>query len=126
MPDITESHSSSSLSIVDQDESVKKILQRQLNGLPTGSTKDSTVLAYAQPLDVALIALSTLSAFIAGALNPLLTVIYGLLVGSFKRHAYDMEDSSRLSSSVSKFTLYYVYLGIAEFILIYVATVGFY
>ncbi|EFE35538.1 ABC multidrug transporter, putative [Trichophyton benhamiae CBS 112371] len=127
MPGITEPHMSRShSSIVDQDESAKSILQRQLNGLPTRSTKDSTVLAYAQPLDIALIALSTLSAIIAGALNPLLTVIYGLLVGSFQRHAYEMEDSSRLSSSVSKFTLYYVYLGIAEFILIYIATVGFY
>ncbi|EGD94906.1 multidrug resistance protein [Trichophyton tonsurans CBS 112818] len=126
MPGIMEPHSSSSHSIVDQDESAKKILQRQLNGLPAGSTKDFTLLAYAQPLDIALIALSTLSAIIAGALNPLLTVIYGLLVGSFQQHAYEMEDSSRLSSSVSKFTLYYVYLGIAEFILIYIATVGFY
>ncbi|EFQ98079.1 leptomycin B resistance protein pmd1 [Nannizzia gypsea CBS 118893] len=118
--------SSSRPSAVDDDESAREVLQRQLNGLPAVQMKNSTVLAYARPLDIALIAISTLSAIIAGALNPLLTVIYGLLVGSFQKHAHGMEESSQLSSSVSKFTLYYVYLGVAEFVLIYIATVGFY
>ncbi|KAF3480612.1 multidrug resistance protein 3 [Arthroderma uncinatum] len=109
-----------------EDELSKNILQRQLDGLPSLSQNSSTVFAYAQPLDVVLITISTISATLAGALNPLLTVIYGLLVGSFQSHAHGTEDSSQLSSDVSKFALYYVYLGIAEFVLIYIATVGFY
>ncbi|KAM5473622.1 putative ABC-type xenobiotic transporter [Microsporum audouinii] len=109
-----------------EDEHARRILLRQLDGLPADSSRNSTVFAYAQPLDVALIVISTLSAVIAGALNPLLTVVYGLLVGTFQKHSYGMENSSQLSSNVSQFTLYYVYLGIAEFVLIYIATVGFY
>lgn len=113
-----------------QDEHARAVLQRQIDGLPSLSTsnkpKSSTVFAYAQPFDVQLIVVSTVAAIIAGALNPLLTVIYGLFVRSFQDHADGSSTSAALSSNVSDFTLYYVYLGIAEFVFIYVATVGFY
>ncbi|OJJ07136.1 hypothetical protein ASPVEDRAFT_141498 [Aspergillus versicolor CBS 583.65] len=116
-----------------QDEHARKVLQRQIDGLPASSpaTNSSsasarTVFAYATPFDVLLIAASTLSAIIAGALNPLLTVIYGLFVRSFQDHADGRDTGAALSSNVSEFTLYYVYLGIAEFVFIYIATVGFY
>ncbi|KAL3477161.1 P-loop containing nucleoside triphosphate hydrolase protein [Aspergillus californicus] len=116
-----------------QDEHARKVLQRQIDGLPasspttnSSSASAKTVFAYATPFDVLLIAASTLSAIIAGALNPLLTVIYGLFVRSFQDHADGRDTGAALSSNVSEFTLYYVYLGIAEFVFIYIATVGFY
>ncbi|PWY71032.1 multidrug resistance protein [Aspergillus heteromorphus CBS 117.55] len=108
------------------NDHTKAILQRQTDGLPASSQAKQTVFAYATPFDILLITLSTLSAILAGALNPLLTVIYGLLVHSFQDHANGTSTTSHLSSSISRFSLYYVYLGIAEFILIYIATVGFY
>lgn len=57
------------------DERVQHILDRQLNGIPkSGKSKNGTVLAYATPVDISLIIISSLAAIIAGALNPLLTV----------------------------------------------------
>lgn len=115
------------------DMRTQQVLQRQLEGLPSTSPfsrNHGTVFAYANSFDIVLIAISTISAIVAGALNPLLTVIYGLLVRSFQNYSNDTTDGSdgsgNFSSSVSQFTLYYVYLGIAEFVFVYIATVGFY
>jgi hypothetical protein len=55
------------------DEQEKTVLDRQLNGFPS-ETDNGTVFAYATPFDVAVIIISCVSAIIAGALNPLLTV----------------------------------------------------
>ncbi|PYH43656.1 multidrug resistance protein [Aspergillus saccharolyticus JOP 1030-1] len=107
-----------------QDDLVQSILQRQLEGLP--SKPKGTVLNYVGRLDLLLLVISIVSATLAGALNPLLTIIYGLVVRSFQRHANGEDDGSKLSSNVSKLALFNVYVGIAEFVLIYVATVGFY
>jgi ATP-binding cassette subfamily B (MDR/TAP) protein 1 len=58
-----------------EDERQQYILDRQLNGIPkSGQPKNGTVLAYATPVDISLIIISSLAAIIAGALNPLLTV----------------------------------------------------
>ncbi|RAL11879.1 ABC transporter ATP-binding protein [Aspergillus homomorphus CBS 101889] len=108
------------------DEGTQSILQHQLDGLPSTSSAKGTVFDYVGRFDMLLIVLSTLSAILAGALNPLLTVIYGLVVRSFQKHANGEDDSSSLSSNVSKLALFNVYLGLAEFVLIYMATVGFY
>ncbi|RAH70194.1 multidrug resistance protein [Aspergillus aculeatinus CBS 121060] len=109
-----------------QEDRVQSILQRQLDGLPTTPSANCTVFDYVGKLDLLLIGISTLAAIVAGALNPLLTVVYGLVVRSFQKHANGVDDGANLSSNVSKLALYNVYLGIAEFVLIYIATVGFY
>jgi ATP-binding cassette subfamily B (MDR/TAP) protein 1 len=107
------------------DDYEKEVLRRQLEGLPR-ETSPPTIFAYVQSFDIVLIIISTASSIIAGALNPLLTVIYGLLVRSFQNFANNSVSGPELSAHVSQFTLYYVYLGIAEFVFIYIATVGFY
>ncbi|PYI04582.1 multidrug resistance protein 3 [Aspergillus sclerotiicarbonarius CBS 121057] len=109
-----------------QDKHTQLILSRQLDGLPSLSPKNGTVFAYATRFDIILIAISTLAAIIAGALNPLLAVIYSRLVSSFQSFEIGQDGSSALSHNVSKFSLYYVYLAIGEFVLIYITTVGFY
>lgn len=58
------------------DEKQASILDRQLNGVSgTGQLKQTSLLAYATTVDLIFIGLSCFSAIIAGALNPLLTVL---------------------------------------------------
>ncbi|KAJ5201502.1 uncharacterized protein N7498_006165 [Penicillium cinerascens] len=59
-----------------------EVLGRQVNGLP-GRKVAKSVFQFATPLDLVIIAISGLSAVVAGGLNPFLTVLYGQLVGSF-------------------------------------------
>ena len=53
-------------------------------------------------------------------------VIYGQLVGTFQEFSNHSIPGSELSSNISNFTLYFIYLAIGEFVFIYIATVGFY
>jgi len=51
------------------------VLDSQLNGLSGGIGRDrGTILSYATKLDVVVMVISSISAIIAGSLNPLLTV----------------------------------------------------
>ncbi|KAI0152971.1 leptomycin B resistance protein pmd1 [Xylariaceae sp. FL1272] len=101
------------------------ILDHQLNGLPSGKPAKS-VFSFATTLDFVIIAVGCLSSIIAGGLNPLLTVLYGQVVGSFDGFQKGTVSSAKLQADVSKFALYYVYLAIAIFVFVYITTVGFY
>jgi hypothetical protein len=54
------------------DEYENEVLDYQLNGLPT-SGGARTVLSFATPLDLTIIAISCFAAIVAGGLNPLLS-----------------------------------------------------
>lgn len=69
----TESHALYDGDTFHVDAQQQVILNRQLFGLP--AAPHGTLLAYATPLDVVAITISFIAAIVAGALNPLLTVI---------------------------------------------------
>ncbi|PLN76740.1 multidrug resistance protein 3 [Aspergillus taichungensis] len=103
-----------------------RILDHQLNGLPPSGPKPRTVFSFATPLDLAIIAVSCLAAIVAGGLNPLLTVLYGQLVGSMNAFQNGTISGTTFKADIARFTLYYVYLGIGLFVSVYITTVGFY
>ncbi|KAF4634705.1 hypothetical protein G7Y89_g3398 [Cudoniella acicularis] len=103
----------------------KEILDIQLNGLPAQGAP-RTVFVYATSFDVVIIIFSCIAAIIAGALNPLLTIIYGQLVGSLQAFTNGSIGREELKSQIARFTLYYVYLAVGVFVFIYITTVGFY
>ncbi|ORY06127.1 leptomycin B resistance protein pmd1 [Clohesyomyces aquaticus] len=70
--------------------------------------------------------MSSVMAIAAGAANPLLTVIFGQLASTFAGFVQGSVSGDTLRGKTNEFALYYVYLAIAEFILIYASTVGFY
>ncbi|KAM5438481.1 putative ABC-type xenobiotic transporter [Microsporum ferrugineum] len=76
--------------------------------------------------DRASLLFSCFAAIAAGALNPLLTVIYGQLAGAFEAFEQNKQSSSWLAKEVAHFSLFFVYLSIAEFVLIFLATFGFF
>ncbi|KAE8375253.1 multidrug resistance protein 3 [Aspergillus bertholletiae] len=103
-----------------------QVLEHQLNGLPASGTRARTVFSFATPLDLLIIAISCFAAIVAGGLNPLLTVLYGQLASSFAQFQNGTISGATLRSDISRFTLYYVYLGIALFVSVYITTIGFY
>ncbi|KAF2717196.1 leptomycin B resistance protein pmd1 [Polychaeton citri CBS 116435] len=109
----------------DKDGEHNEVLDHQLNGLPT-SGGARTVLSFATPLDLLIIVISCLAAIVAGGLNPLLTVLYGSLVGSFDGFRNGSVSGTQLRSDISKFSLYFVYLAIGMFVSVYITTIGFY
>ena len=56
---------------------------------------------------------------------PLQTVVFGQLAGTFQDFFLGQVPGDEFASELAKFTLYFVYLGIAMFITTYVSTVGF-
>ncbi|KUI71474.1 Leptomycin B resistance protein pmd1 [Cytospora mali] len=107
----------------------QRILDTQKEGLQDNQQHVSSlrgVLSYASTLDRIYMAVGCVGCIIAGALNPLLTVIYGQLVGAFQDFTNGVIDGPQLSSRVAQFSLYFVYLAIGMFVFIYVATVTFF
>ncbi|KAK2867786.1 hypothetical protein FQN49_003477 [Arthroderma sp. PD_2] len=108
------------------DECKRAILDRQLHGIKCQEKESINVFAYATFSDKIILSVSSVCAVLAGALNPLVPVIYGLLVGVFNGFAAGTVSVAELRAQISTFNLYYVYLSIALFVLTYIATAGFY
>ncbi|KAI0192134.1 multidrug resistance protein 1, 2, 3 [Astrocystis sublimbata] len=104
----------------------KNILERQTNGLPTEHLKKTNLLDFLTLKDKIIILISIVSAIFGGILNPIISVIYGQTVGLFGNYSASSTPLSNARQQLLTFTLYWVYLSVAIFVLIYVATVGFY
>lgn len=74
--------------------------------------------------DVLVVCVSLVSATIGGALMPLMTIVFGKMTGEFQTITTSPSSAGGYSSRLSEFTLYFVYLAIAEFVTVYVTTVG--
>ncbi|KAI9660166.1 MAG: hypothetical protein M1821_001518 [Bathelium mastoideum] len=103
----------------------EEILRRHLHSHPIDGMR-RTVFSYASTSDIVVMVVSIVASVIAGALNPLLTIIYGQLVGVFQNFSNNTISGSALSASVNKFSVYFVYLALGEFVFVYIATIGFY
>jgi ATP-binding cassette subfamily B (MDR/TAP) protein 1 len=101
------------------------ILRRQLETPPVKVTY-FRLYRYATTNDKIIIAISSVAAIIAGAVLPLMTVVFGQLTGSIGNFSSgNSDDLSSFGDTVNHLTLYFVYLAIGEFVTIYIATVGF-
>ncbi|KAF2464416.1 multidrug resistance protein-like protein 1 [Lindgomyces ingoldianus] len=80
---------------------------------------------YATKKDVAIIALSFLCAAAAGAIITLPAVVIGLLVGSIQRIWIGASGTEQVSSELTRYTIYFVYLFVGELVTCYIAAIGF-
>ena len=102
----------------------KEILHRQLH-IPDAKVTFFTLYRYSTKNDILLMVISAICAITGGAVLPLMTVIFGKLTSTFQNFFLGTVSDHDFTSTLSHFTLYFVYLAIAEFITIYVCTVGF-
>ncbi|KAK8067281.1 P-loop containing nucleoside triphosphate hydrolase protein [Apiospora hydei] len=120
---------------MDSDDKVKRILDRQVHGLAPDPFAKKSLYSYSTPRDKVIIVISFICAILGGVLNPLISVIYGQTVGTLGTHHQTRAGSpdsgpdpgaADARRQLLRFTLYWVYLAAAIFVLIYAATVGFY
>jgi ATP-binding cassette, subfamily B (MDR/TAP), member 1 len=101
-----------------------EILKRQVN-IPELKAGWKNLYRYSTRNDILIMIVSGLCAIAAGAALPLMTVIFGNLAGEFNGYFSGSSSRSDFNDTITHNVLYFVYLGIAEFVTIYVSTVGF-
>ncbi|KAL4865464.1 hypothetical protein BDV12DRAFT_174570 [Aspergillus spectabilis] len=80
---------------------------------------------YATRMDILILVISALCAIAAGAAMPLFTILIGSLASVFQRIMLYEISYDEFYDELTKNVLYFVYLGIGEFVTIYISTVGF-
>ncbi|KAI1125651.1 putative ABC multidrug transporter [Nemania abortiva] len=114
--------------IVDLSDQQRSILDLQTHGLPplVENHGRRSILNHTTWTDKVILVFSFITAIAGGVLNPFIAVIYGQLVGVFGDYAASSSPSSHSRELLVTYTLYYVYIAVAIFVLIYGSTVGFY
>ncbi|TVY38694.1 Leptomycin B resistance protein [Lachnellula occidentalis] len=100
------------------------ILKRQVD-IPVVKSGWKALYRYATVNDYLIIAVSSVCAIAAGAALPLMTVVFGGLAGEFNGYLGGTTTHAAFEKSITHNVLYFIYIGIAEFITIYITTVGF-
>ncbi|KJZ78917.1 hypothetical protein HIM_01690 [Hirsutella minnesotensis 3608] len=102
------------------------ILKRQVF-TPNLTKGVGVIYRYSSRNDIIILAVCSVCAIASGAALPLMTVIFGNLQGIFQRFFYSGGQMTydEFVQELTKYVLYFVYLAIGEFIVTYVATVGF-
>ncbi|RWA09627.1 hypothetical protein EKO27_g5492 [Xylaria grammica] len=109
------------------NEQQRQVLDNQIHGLPLADNYDKKgILGYTTLTDKVILLFSFVGAIAGGVLNPLISVIYGQLVGVFGDYTASSSPTTGARQQLITYTLYYVYIAIVIFVLIYGSTVGFY
>ncbi|KAI1337806.1 multidrug resistance protein [Xylariaceae sp. FL0016] len=89
----------------------------------------AAIYRYTSRNDLIIMIVSAICAIAGGAALPLMTVIFGNLQNTFQKYFYhtggDTLTYNDFLDTMSNLVLYFVYLAIAEFVTIYISTVGF-
>lgn len=102
-----------------------EVLRRQVVS-PEVKQGVAVLYRYASRNDILIILISALCSIAGGAALPLMTVVFGQLQGVFQDFFVNRTlTSSAFNDKLVEFVLYFVYLGIGEFIVVYISTVGF-
>ncbi|KAI5806532.1 P-loop containing nucleoside triphosphate hydrolase protein [Peziza echinospora] len=101
-----------------------EIIKRQLD-IPVVSLSYFDLFRYATVNDRIILGLAIFAAVAAGAILPLMTIIFGSLAGVFQKFTLGEMEPDKFSDELNKYTLYFVYMGIGEFFTIYGSTVAF-
>jgi len=100
------------------------ILKRQVD-LPVLKSGWGNLYRYSTTNDIIITVVSAICSIAAGAALPLMTIIFGQLAGTFNGYFNGTVSRSSFEGLIVDMVLKLIYLGIAEFVTIYVSTVGF-
>ncbi|KFY76832.1 hypothetical protein V499_03610 [Pseudogymnoascus sp. VKM F-103] len=101
-----------------------EILKRQVD-IPVVTSTYWTLYRYATFNDKLIIALSCVCAIAAGAALPLMTIVFGNLAGQFQGLFLGSIPKEEFKGILSHNVLYFIYIAVAEFVTVYIFTVGF-
>ncbi|KAL2002600.1 hypothetical protein VTN02DRAFT_6410 [Thermoascus thermophilus] len=127
----TESEPANPPDIPDEDaifahlpEHERQILKKQLHS-PTVKVTFLGLYRYASAMDWFIVLVSAICAIAGGAALPLFTILFGAMASAFQRIVQDKISYDEFYHELTKNVLYFVYLGIAELVTVYICTVGF-
>ncbi|OOF98313.1 hypothetical protein ASPCADRAFT_142439 [Aspergillus carbonarius ITEM 5010] len=83
------------------------------------------IYRYASRWDIFLIIISSIASIAGGAALPLFTVLFGNLTSTFQDIAVGSITYEHFHNELNRYVVYFIYLAIAEFLTIYIATAGF-
>ena len=101
-----------------------EVLKRQVD-IPAVKAGWRILYRYATTNDKLIIAVSSVCSIAAGAALPLMTVVFGQLAGRFNAFFAGTVSHSSFQHTIAHMVLYLIYIAIAEFITVYISTVGF-
>ncbi|KAF5657891.1 ATP-binding protein subfamily B (MDR TAP) member 1 [Fusarium heterosporum] len=102
-----------------------EVLRRQVIS-PEVKQGVAVLYRYASRNDIIVIIISAICSIAGGAALPLMTVVFGNLQGVFQDFFVNRTlSSSAFNDKLAEFVLYFVYLGIGEFVVVYISTCGF-
>lgn len=100
------------------------ILRRQVV-TPDVKVGLQSLYRYATTVDLLLLLLGAICAIIGGIILPLMTIVFGTLQGTFAGSFNGTISQDQFDAEMARLVLYFVYLGVAMFVTIYVSTVVF-
>ncbi|KAE8352503.1 P-loop containing nucleoside triphosphate hydrolase protein [Aspergillus coremiiformis] len=100
------------------------VIHRQLHA-PVSQVSFFGIYRYATRWDIAILVGSAIAAAVGGAALPLFTLLFGQLTSTFQEIVTDRISYEHFQQQLTRFVVYFIYLGLAEFAMIYAATVGF-
>ncbi|KAL3471497.1 ABC multidrug transporter Mdr1 [Aspergillus californicus] len=106
------------------DDNQKKILSEQVESKEVGIGFFG-LYRYATLSDKFLLFLSVACCIIAGAAVPGMTIVLGGLTSKIRDFIAGTETAQEFRQNVSRYSLYFVYVGIGEFVTVFVGTAGF-
>ncbi|OJK04003.1 hypothetical protein ASPACDRAFT_1895139 [Aspergillus aculeatus ATCC 16872] len=110
--------------VIALSEVEKSILEQQIR-VPVSKPGFFGIYRYASRWDLVFLLLSSVASIIGGAALPLFTVLFGNLTSTFQDIAAGRITYDHFHHELNKYVVYFIYLAAAEFITIYIATVGF-
>lgn len=105
-------------------ENERQIIFKQLD-IPEVALNWLKLFRFATKTDLVLLFISAICSIVGGAILPLMTILFGSLAQTFSEFQYNTITAGHLQHEINRFTLYFVYLAIGEFVMIYISTVGF-
>ncbi|KAE8154046.1 P-loop containing nucleoside triphosphate hydrolase protein [Aspergillus avenaceus] len=102
----------------------EEILDRQLHA-PVTQVSFFGIYRFASRWDILIIIGSSIAAIAGGAALPLFTVLFGKLTSTFQDIVTHQITYDNFHDQLNKNVVYFIYLGAAELVTIYIATVGF-
>ncbi|KAF8463597.1 P-loop containing nucleoside triphosphate hydrolase protein [Kalaharituber pfeilii] len=100
------------------------VIKRQLD-IPEVNLSYFDLFRYATFNDKLFIGTAGFASIAAGAILPLMTIVFGQLAGVFQSFMLMQMAPDEFQNELNKYTLYFVYMGIGEFVTIYYCTVVF-
>ncbi|KAF2998267.1 GTPase-activating protein [Curvularia kusanoi] len=102
----------------------KEIIDRQTDA-PKLNVGFFALFRYANKTHTFIMIISLIASIAAGAVMPLMTLVYGNFAGSFTSFSVDATAAEHFKAQTNKFTLYFVYLAIGSFCTTYISIIGF-